>query len=247
MVQTFPFASQFFVTPPSDCPYIDGREEQKVFTYLAGREAPQVHQNLAELGFRRSQTLLYKPVCQQCSACRSVRVKVADFEPSRRMRRVFHRNKDISSEIAAPKVTDAHFDLFQSYVGARHAEGGMADMDRNELELMVEDSPVETLLINYYLNASDGERQLIGTALTDQMSDGYSMVYSFFRTDMAKRSLGSFMILDHISRARDLGLDHIYLGYWIEQVGNMAYKSIFQPLEVLNSDNVWMPFDAVEK
>ena len=138
-----------------------------------------------------------------------------------------------------------HFNLFRRYVEARHADGGMADMTMMDFQMMVEDSHVDTRLIEYRLTADADDRKtgdLIACCLTDRLGDGLSMVYSFYDPEETERSLGTLMILDHIERARRLGLPHVYLGYWVEGSRKMAYKARYTPQERLGMEG----WDRVE-
>lgn len=231
---------KFYVTAPSPCPYLPGREERKVFTELAGPDAPALNEALSRVGFRRSQSVAYRPACEGCNACISVRVPARAFAPRRRHRRLLNRNADIVAARRPAVATDEQFELLRRYLDHRHHEGGMADMDIHEYADMVENSPVETQLVEYRLPKSDGGN-LIAAALTDVMSDGLSMVYSFFDPDAAHRSPGIWMILEHIHHAAGTGLDYVYLGYWIAESPKMAYKAEFSPLERLGAEG-WRPF-----
>ncbi|MEI2734697.1 MAG: arginyltransferase [Rhodoblastus sp.] len=231
-------APQFYLTAPSACPYLPGREERKVFTHLVGRRAAQLNDALTQSGFRRSQTIAYRPACENCRACVSVRVLVDDFRPGRTMRRVLARNADMNAAYAPAQATSEQYSLFRGYVDSRHSDGGMADMSVLDFSMMVEDSHVETRLVEYRRPGADGRNELIACCLTDVLADGLSMVYSFYEPDEAGRSLGVYMILDHIERARALGLPHVYLGYWVEGSKKMGYKSRFLPQERLGM-NGW--------
>lgn len=231
-------APQFYLTAPSACPYLPGREERKVFTHLVGRRAARLNDALTQSGFRRSQTIAYRPACENCRACVSVRVLVDDFRPGRTMRRVTARNSDVTAAVAPAQATSEQYSLFRAYVDSRHGDGGMADMSVLDFSMMVEDSHVETRLVEYRRPDANGRNELIACCLTDVLADGLSMVYSFYEPDEAARSLGVLMILDHVERARALGLPHVYLGYWVEGSKKMGYKSRFLPQERLGM-NGW--------
>jgi arginine-tRNA-protein transferase len=236
---------QFYLTAPSPCPYLSGREERKVFTHLVGERAPELNDLLTHGGFRRSQSIAYRPACETCRACVSVRVVVEDFRPTRSMRRVAERNSDLVAEMRVPVPTSEQYSVFRSYLDSRHRDGGMADMTVLDYAMMVEDSHVETRIVEFRRRGPDsritgrGNGPLLGVALTDVLSDGLSMVYSFFDPDAGPRSLGTFIILDHISRARRLGLPYVYLGYWVKGSKKMDYKGRFLPQERLSGDG-WM-------
>ncbi len=226
-------APQFYLTAPSPCPYLPGRVERKVFTHVVGRRAPELNDMLTHGGFRRSQTIAYRPACESCRACVSVRVPVDEFRPTRSMRRVLRLNSDLAATELSSRATSEQYSLFRDYLDARHAEGGMADMSVLDYAMMVEDSHIETRLVEYRLTAGPRAGVLVGVALTDVLSDGLSMVYSFYDPSEESRSFGTFMILDHIARTRALGLPYVYLGYWVEGSPKMAYKARFLPQERL--------------
>jgi len=240
---------QFYLTAPSPCPYLAGREERKVFTHLVGERAPGLNDLLTHGGFRRSQSIAYRPACETCRSCVSVRVIAKDFRPSRNMRRVAERNADMVGDMRALVPTSEQYSVFRAYLDSRHRDGGMADMTVLDYAMMVEDSHVKTRLIEYRRRGPDsaingrGAGTLLAVALTDVLGDGLSMVYSFFDPEEEARSLGTFMILDHIERARTMGLPYVYLGYWVNGSRKMDYKSRFLPQERLTPEG-WARFTA---
>jgi len=224
---------QFYLTPPAPCPYLPDRTERKVFTKLSGPLTRPIHESLARVGFRRSQNIAYRPACDGCSACTSVRVVVNDFAPARTFRKTLAANADLNVQAVDPLACEEHYYLLKSYLGARHSGGGMASMGVLDFVAMVEDTTVDTQLVEYRLPPAERgvQGELAACALTDLMSDGLSMVYSFFDPALDHRSLGTFMVLDHIVRACKAGLPFVYLGYMVEDCRKMAYKGRFQPLE----------------
>ena len=233
---------QFYLTAPSPCPYLAGQEERKVFTHLVGERAAELNNILTHGGFRRSQSIAYRPACEGCRACVSVRVAVDDFRPTRGMRRIAKRNADIIGEMRVAVPTSEQYSIFRAYLDSRHRDGGMADMTVLDYAMMVEDSHIETRIIEYRRKESGGTGvkrsagDLVAVALTDVLGDGLSMVYSFFEPDEAARSLGTLMVLDHIARAQRMGLTYVYLGYWVSGSRKMDYKSRFLPQERLMPD-----------
>ncbi|MEQ1888002.1 MAG: arginyltransferase [Alphaproteobacteria bacterium] len=224
---------RFYVTAPSPCPYLTGREERKIFTRLSGDEPAQLHDALADMGFRRSQNIAYRPACVGCNACTSARVPVAEFDPGRNLRRIVKRNQDLRLGFGGATATIEQYHLLRRYLHARHGDGGMAAMDAFDYQMMVEDSPITTYLLELRQPDGDEEGRLMAACITDVVGDGLSMVYSFFDPGEQRRSLGSCMILRHIELAREMKLSYVYLGYWIEGSRKMHYKSRFQPLELL--------------
>ena len=232
MRHSLPLAPQFYVTAPQPCPYLDGRMERKLFTSLAGDHAKMLNDSLSKQGFRRSQNVLYRPSCTDCSACMSARVRVADFVPSKSQRRIMRRNKDLSREATSPWATEDQYSLFRRYLDARHAHGGMADMDIFEFAAMIEETPIRSRVIEYWHETEDTPKSLAAVCLTDVLDDGLSMVYSFYEPEMARNSFGTHIILDHIEIAREAGLPYVYLGYWVPGSPKMAYKANFSALEI---------------
>jgi len=236
MRHSLPIVPQFYVTAPQPCPYLEGRMERKLFTALQGEAADKLNNSLSKQGFRRSQNVLYRPSCADCSACMSARIKIADFTPSRGQKRVLKRNARLTRRATSPWATEEQYDLFRDYLGGRHATGGMADMDMFEFAAMVEETPIRTRLIEY----KEPDDALAAVCLTDVLDDGVSMVYSFFNPAFARDSLGTHIILDHIAIARSLGLPYVYLGYWVPGSPKMGYKANFAGVEVYH-DGVWAP------
>ena len=235
---------QFYLTAPSPCPYLAGKEERKVFTHLVGERAGELNNILTQGGFRRSQSIAYRPACESCRACVSVRVVAKDFRPTPSMRRIMRRNADIAGEMRIAVPTSEQYAIFRGYLDSRHRDGGMADMTVLDYAMMVEDSHIETRIIEYRrrhtgTGANGRGGDLIAVALTDVLGDGLSMVYSFFEPDEAARSLGTYMVIDHIARARSMGLAYVYLGYWVRGSRKMDYKSRFLPQERLMPEG-WM-------
>ena len=240
---------QFYLTAPSPCPYLPGQEERKVFTHLVGERAAELNDLLTHGGFRRSQSIAYRPACETCRACISVRVVAEEFRPTRSMRRNLERNGDLVGEMRVAVPTSEQYSVFRSYLDARHRDGGMADMTVLDYAMMVEDSHVETRMVEYRQRGPDsaingrGTGKLLAVALTDVLSDGLSMVYSCFDAEESARSLGTYMILDHIARCRRMGLSYVYLGYWVQGSRKMDYKGRFLPQQRLTPDG-WKLVEA---
>ncbi len=229
MRHTLPIAPQFYVTAPQPCPYLEGRMERKLFTALQGENAERLNDSLSQQGFRRSQNVLYRPSCAECSACLSARIDVSAFTANKSQKRTMKRNVHLERRATSPWATEEQYELFRRYLDSRHANGGMADMDVFEFAAMVEETPIRSRVVEY----TDAEtKDLVGVSLTDVLQDGLSMVYSFYAPDLPSQSLGTYMILDHIDIARENGLPYVYLGYWVPGSKKMGYKANFSGLEV---------------
>lgn len=248
MTQHFPTRQlRFFLTAPTPCPYLPGREERKVFAHLPLSDGPAVNDGLTQVGFRRSQNIAYRPACETCRACQSARAPAADYGLSRSERKVLSRNDDLERHLVEAEATLEQFELLRRYLLARHADGGMAEMTWPDYVAMVEDTAVRTHLIEYRRKSLDrGPGDLVACVLVDVLADGLSLVYSFYEPDQTRRSLGSFIILDHIVQAQQEGLPYVYLGYWVPGSEKMAYKARFSPLEILKPGG-WSLMSARER
>jgi arginine-tRNA-protein transferase len=219
----------FYTTAPLPCPYLPGRTERKVVTEIAGPDAEPLHDRLSRAGFRRSHNIAYAPVCPGCNACVPIRIPIATFQPDRSLRKVLKANDGVIGHDVQARATAEQYQLFQQYQRARHGDGDMATMSFYDYRAMVEDTPIDTFLVEF----RDADETLIGVCLTDRLGDGLSAVYSFYAPDLEKRSLGTFTILWLVERARMQGLPHVYLGYWVRESRKMAYKARFKPSEIL--------------
>lgn len=240
---------RFFVTSPAPCPYLPGRSERKVFTELKGPHADSLNDALGRIGFRRSQTVAYRPSCLDCNACVSVRVVASEFAASGTQKRTLRDHSDLIATVCRPWSTSEQFELLQRYLAARHPEGGMTTMDEVDFADMVEHTPVTSYVIEYREASADGVTpgRLVGACLTDRQCDGLSMIYSFYDPDLeSRRGLGNYIILDHIRRAGELGLAYVYLGYWVEGSARMQYKVRYRPMEKLGRSG-WERFAAQEQ
>ncbi len=259
----------FYVTGPQTCPYLAGRLERKLFTHLRIDKSDATIDTLLRNGFRRSQNIAYVPYCEGCAACVSIRIPVDLFEPSRSQKRIMKRNARITTRDVPNTPTGEQYALFRGYIDDRHGDGGMSEMTVGDFSMMVRDSVVDTVIREYRLppaelatgdaqgyddptvpwwdpgihEARNCDGELVGAVLCDRLSDGLSMVYSFFEPDYADASLGTYMILEHIAAARAQGLPYVYLGYWIAGSRKMAYKAKFTPQEHLTADG-WVLQDG---
>lgn len=227
---------QFYLTIPSPCPYLPGRMERKIFTQLDPLDGPHLNNYLTHAGFRRSQNVIYRPACETCRECRSLRIDVERFRMTKSFKRTLKRNSDLIIETKYASATQEQFDLLQRYLHTRHAGGGMTTMDFERYEMMAEECASETEITEFRL--PDGT--LIAAMLLDHLNDGMSLVYSFFDPDHASRSLGNFMVLTHIERCRELEMPYLYLGYWVPDSPKMSYKARFGASEILTHAG-WKP------
>lgn len=226
----------FYTTAPLPCPYLEGRFERKLVTELAGPQGRALHESLSRAGFRRSHAIAYAPACPNCKACIPVRIVVDGFKPDRTMRRIIEATRDIAAIRGPARATSEQYRLFARYQDTRHAGSDMALMGFYDYRSMIEDSPIDSFLVEL----RSPQNRLMGVCLGDALSDGLSAVYSFYETDNPKSSLGTRIVLWLIEEAKRLGLPYVYLGYWIAESRKMAYKTRFKPLEAFGPAG-WEP------
>lgn len=205
-----------------------------MFAHLPVVDGPLVNDTLTGVGFRRSQNIAYRPACEACDACVSARVPAAEYVFSKSERRVLQRNDHLQRHLVEAEATREQFDLLRRYLDGRHPGGGMSGMSWPDYVAMVEDTTARTHMVEWRQPSQDnGPGELAGCALVDVLSDGLSLVYSFFEPSQARNSPGVFAILDHIVQAQLTDMPYVYLGYWVGGSAKMDYKARFRPLELL--------------
>lgn len=216
-----------YSTPPHECTYLPELRATTLFLDPNFPKNIHLYSFLSQQGFRRSGEHLYRPRCENCEACISVRLPVAEFRPRRIQKRIWEKNRDLRVRPVAPVYRKEHYDLYCRYIESRHKGGGMDDPSPEAYMQFLTSTWSDTLFYEFRLE--DG--QLLAVAVVDQLIDGLSAVYNFFEPAVVKRSLGSYIVLWEIREAEHLNLDFIYLGYWIENCRKMQYKEQYQPLE----------------
>ena len=238
-LSTPPAPKPFYVLRELPCPYLPGRQERKLITDLSGSDAEAVHADLSRAGFRRSHMFAYRPACRGCDACVPVRVDATRHTPSKSQRRIERRNTDLTVAVQPARASDEQYTVFSRYLAARHGDGEMADMGREDYRDMVEQSAVSTRLAEF----RDPGGALLAACIFDLLDDGTSAVYTFFDPASATRSLGTQTVLWLIDATARWGGRYVYLGYWVAGSQKMAYKSRFNALERLTPSG-WQPFGA---
>jgi len=217
---------RMFLTTDYPCSYLPSRLARNLVADPAVTDTP-LYTQLATLGFRRSGEHVYRPHCRGCMACRSLRVPTAHFQPNRAQRRVWIRNQDLQTRVLKAEFQDEHFELFARYIQARHSGGGMDPANPGNYWSFVASHWCPTWLCEFRHGQT-----LLAVAVVDRLDDGLSAVYTFFDPLEEVRGLGTFAILWQIAEARQLDLDWVYLGYWVEPCVMMAYKARFNPHEI---------------
>jgi arginyl-tRNA--protein-N-Asp/Glu arginylyltransferase len=235
-----PSEIKLFATHPHPCSYLSEQEATTVFIDPNMPMNRQLYSQLSDCGFRRNGQHVFKPHCTHCKACIATRLPVAQFTPNRTQRRLLRRNQDITQQRLAHIDDDTVYRLYENYICQRHPDGDMHPPDREQYLSFLSDEWNTTRYLGFYL-----ADKLIAVAVMDQLVQGLSAVYTFFDTSEPQRSLGSWAILQQIALAQQMQLDYLYLGYWIKESPKMAYKGLFQPLEILR-DGQWVSNNCVQ-
>lgn len=223
---------QFYATATYPCSYLEDRTARSQVAAPAEHVNPDVYNTLVQHGFRRSGPFIYRPHCDQCHACQSIRISVQDFEANRSQRRAWSQHAELMPTLIAPGFYEEHYALYTRYQKARHKGGGMDLEDVAQYDDFLVKTNVNTLMVEFRLPSPDkvfGELKMV--SVIDQLNDGLSAVYTFFAPE-PRQNYGTFNILWQIQMAQTRGLQHLYLGYWIENCRKMSYKTRFRPFEL---------------
>lgn len=218
---------KFYATQPHPCSYLPEEQATTLFLDPSQPMDVQVYAELSEMGFRRSGDHLYRPHCQRCTACVPARIPADQFIPSRQQKRILKRNADIQVRAVRPAFSEEYYALYVRYIEQRHADGDMYPPSRDQFStFLVRDLP----FARFYEFRLAGT--LVAVAVTDVLPNGLSAVYTFYDPAEERRSLGRLAILWQIGEAARLGLQAVYLGYWIKNCRKMSYKTQYRPIEL---------------
>lgn len=222
----------YLLTKATPCPYLKGRVEKRIATDLSHNN--EIYNELAINGFRRVENWMYRPICDNCSSCKSYRVEIKNFKLTKSLKRVNKNLNFLNYKIIQNSVTLEHYQLFKKYQLNRHSGGSMSEMDEDEFTSMVETSPIKTSLMEF----RDKNKKLMGAVLLDVGDKDLSAVYSFFDPSLDKLGLGNYMIIQCILFGQQRNYKYLYLGYYIKEITSMSYKNRFKPGQILEN-NEW--------
>lgn len=219
---------QLFATQPHACSYLPEQDATTLFVDPHIQVDAKLYGHLSELGFRRSGKHVYRPRCAHCQACIPIRIPVASFAMTRQQKRCWRKNQDLSVSAVTSIDTREHYELYAHYIEARHRDGDMYPPSRQQFRDFL---TREWGVTHYYEFRQEDE--LIACAVCDHIDSGLSAIYTYFKPQLAKRSLGVYAILYQIHLAQDLQLPYLYLGYWIKACQKMLYKTDYRPFELM--------------
>jgi arginine-tRNA-protein transferase len=242
-----------YVAAPSPCGYLSERQWSLEYRYVGALTSAEYLQCMVE-GWRRFGTMLFRPACEACSACRPLRVLAERFQPDRSQRRCRKANEGIVElRIGRPSVNRAKLALYDRYHAHQTDAKGWPQHPAKDAESYVSsfvDQPFRVEEWCYYL-----EDRLVAVGYVDHLQDqpsgladdarGLSAIYFFWDPCHRERSLGTWNVLCLIAEAVRRRLPYVYLGYYVEGCPSMSYKPRFIPNQIRGLDGVWRDFREV--
>jgi arginine-tRNA-protein transferase len=221
---------KFGITSPFTCSYLPEQDERLLVFMSETQPTVAEYDFLIGAGFRRSGTQVYRPHCEACKACESIRLPVHMFRPSKSQKRIMKRNQDLTVRISNNDKPE-YYPLYESYINQRHDDGSMYPASLEQYQGFILSPWNNAVFIELYITDEHATEKLIGVAVTDNLPTSLSALYTFFKPEEQQRSLGSFAILQQIELAKSLNKPFLYLGYQIDTCQKMSYKQNFLPHE----------------
>ncbi|WP_067869580.1 arginyltransferase [Neptuniibacter marinus] len=222
----------FYATPEHDCSYLENKIAKTLFVDPQVELDQSTYSQLSDLGFRRSGKHVYRPHCDDCRACISVRIPLAVYSFSKSQKRILAKNKDIYATTHAPSFTEEYYSLYSRYINKRHQDGDMFPPSSEQFTSFLVEGAEHTQFIEF----RDATDTLVAVSVIDTLEKGLSAIYTFFDPSLPKRSLGTFCILWQLQFCQQNNLNYLYLGYWVKNCRKMSYKISFRPFELLLED-----------
>lgn len=222
---------KFGLTENFQCNYLPEQQERLLICAEPENELAELNNMLIKYGFRRSGSQIYRPHCESCQACESLRIISTEFTPSRSQKRVLQKNKDLQI-IVSEQNKSIYYPLFEQYINQLHADGSMYPASQAQYSGFIQSNFQESKFVEAWLGDT-----LLAVAVTDLIDDGYSALYTFYSPNEAQRSLGTWMILQQIFLCQQDNKKYLYLGYQIDECKKMNYKANFYPHERYRHNN----------
>jgi len=224
---------QFYITPAHECPYLPQKKSKTVFLNPELVPDQNIYRWLIDKGFRRSGDHIYRPQCDDCEQCISVRIKAKHFSANKQQKRCAKNGKRFITKLHPASFSKEHYLLFENYINTRHQDGDMYPTSEKQFKDFVLSDWMDTQFLDFVEPTSG---KLVACCVFDQLQSGLSAIYTFFDNDYAKFSLGRLAVLTLIEKSLDLQLPYVYLGYWIKNCQKMAYKGEYRPIECFIND-----------
>ena len=192
-------------------------------------------------GWRKFGPVLFRPICQDCHACRSLRIPTTDFQPSRSQRRALISNASLTVRFDSPSVDPVRLALYNRYHDAKERQHGWPEAEKSveDYTFSFLQSPVPLVEISVW----EGET-LLAVVIAEVTPNTVSGIYHYYETREEKRSLGTFALLQTVELARLLKKPWAYFGYYVADCPSLSYKAQFRPCEILGEDGIWRPYSV---